>query len=433
MPDADSRSTGPDPGHGVWRRTLISAWLAETLAITGFFFVMPFLRLYLRDELGVEDLAERSWWAGLVIGGPSFVMGFMAPIWGAFADRVGRKLMVLRAMFGGAIVICLMGFVQTPGQLLALRMVQGAVAGTITASAALVASVSPSRRAGLSMGMMQAGVFAGMAMGPLLGGLVSHGFGARTTFFAAAGLLFAGGMLLAVFAREGSAHPREARLRNREGPRQGILDVLRRPGFAGILAFMLVIYFSRSFPAAIFQEYAAGFAGPGSRVNVTVGALHSVTFVAAALASIPMGWLADRVGQKVLIVAGTIAAGAVCVPQSWISSLWTLFALRALIGVSLGTATPALGRFVHQAIPRESHGKAFGLVQSATSYARGLGVLTGGFMSAALVPVAGAWGALRLPLAASGALQVLIGLGAWVVLARSASRLSKRSAGNSDR
>ena len=63
MPDAGagSRSTDPDPGHGVWRRTLISAWLAEILAITGFFFVMPFLRLFLRDELGVEDLAERSW------------------------------------------------------------------------------------------------------------------------------------------------------------------------------------------------------------------------------------------------------------------------------------------------------------------------------------------------------------------------------------
>ncbi|MHC4504495.1 MAG: MFS transporter, partial [Planctomycetota bacterium] len=306
MPDAgaDPRSTDPDPGHGVWRRTLISAWLAEILAITGFFFVMPFLRLYIQ-ELGAEGLVERSWWAGPIIGAPSFVMGFMAPIWGVLADRVGRKLMVLRAMFGGAIVICLMGFVRTPTELLVLRLIQGATTGTITASAALVASVSPSRRAGFSLGMMQAAVFAGMAAGPLLGGLVWHGFGARNTFFAAAGLLVAGGMLLAVFAREGSAHPREARLRNREGPHQGILDVLRRPGFAGILAFMLVLYFSRNFPAAIFQEYAARLAGPGSRVNVTVGALHSVTFVAAALASVPMGWLVDRVGHKVLIVTGT--------------------------------------------------------------------------------------------------------------------------------
>ncbi len=425
---ADSRSTDPDPGHGVWRRTLISAWLAEILAITGFFFVMPFLRLFLRDELGVEDLAERSWWAGLVIGVPSFVMGFMAPIWGVFADRVGRKVMVLRAMFGGAVVLGLMGLVQAPWQLFALRMVQGAVTGTITASAALVASVTPSRRAGFSLGMMQAAVFAGQAVGPSLGGFVWDTFGARYAFFAASAILVASGVLLAVCATEGSAHPREARRREDEGSREGVLDVLRRPGFAGIIVLMLVIYASRSLPGAIFQEYAAGFAGPGSKVNTTVGALISVTAVAAAVASVTMGWLADRIGEGVLIVVGTIAGGVFCIPQAWISSLWALFVLRALIGVSLGATTPALGRFVHRAIPPASHGKAFGLVQSATSYARGVGVLGGGLVSAALVSGWGAEGALRIPFAASGVVQVLAGLGAWVVLARSASRLSARSA-----
>ena len=431
MPDAgaDPRSTDPAPEHGLWRRTLISAWVAEILAITGFFFVMPFLRLYLRDELGVEDLAERSSWAGLVIGGPSFVMGFMAPIWGVFADRVGRKLMVLRAMFGGAIVLGVMALVQTPGQLLALRMLQGAVTGTIAASAALVASVSPSRRAGLSLGMMQAAVFAGQAVGPSLGGFVWDTFSARTAFFAASALLFASGVLLAVCAGEGSAHPREARRREGEGSREGVLDVLRRPGFAGIIVFMLVMYFSRNLTAAIFQEYAAGFATPGARVNTMVGALCSVTAVAAAVASVTMGWLADRIGGGVLIVVGTIAGGVLCIPQAWIRSLWLLFTVRALIGVCFGATGAALGRFVHGAIPRASHGKAFGLVQSANSYARGVGGLGGGLISAALVSVWGAEGALRIPFAASGALQVLAGLGAWVMLARSASRLAERPPG----
>ena len=209
--------------------------------------------------------------------------------------------------------------------------------------------------------------------------------------------------------------------------------MIRRPGFAGIIVLMLVIYASRSLPGAIFQEYAAGFAGPGSGVNTTVGALISVTAVAAAIASVTMGWLADRIGESVLIVVGTIAGGVFCIPQAWISSLWALFVLRALIGVSLGATTPALGRFVHRAIPPASHGKAFGLVQSATSCARGVGVLGGGLVSAALVSGWGEEGALRIPFAASGVVQVLAGIGAWVVLARSASRLSARSAGNSSR
>ena len=36
-------------------------------------------------------------------------MMLAAPVWGAFADRHGRKVMLVRATFGGAILLVLMG------------------------------------------------------------------------------------------------------------------------------------------------------------------------------------------------------------------------------------------------------------------------------------------------------------------------------------
>lgn len=228
-----SREVSPDdaPARRVWRRTLISAWFAQTCAIMGFSFVMPFLRLYLRDEFGVDDPSSRAYWAAFIVSAPAFIMGFAAPLWGILADRVGRKPMVMRAMFAGAVVIGLMGFATSPAHLLVLRLAQGALTGTMTASAALVASVSPSDRAGFSLGVMQAAIFTGHAAGALSGGVVFDTLGGRAAFLVAGGMLFAGGVVVTLFADEGSAHPREARRAGAAGSTDGLRDVLRSPLF----------------------------------------------------------------------------------------------------------------------------------------------------------------------------------------------------------
>ncbi len=415
------------PARRVWRRTLASAWFAQIAAIMGFSFVMPFMRLYLRDELGVADASERAYWAAFVISAPAFVMGFVAPLWGMLADRVGRKPMVMRAMFAGAVVIWLMSLATSPAHLLVLRFMQGALTGTVTASAALVASVSPSNRAGFSFGLMQAAIFIGHAVGSLTGGAVFDRFGGRTAFMVAGGLLLAGGVVVTLFADEGSAHPREARLAGAAGSRQGLRDVLRSPVFLTIIGLMFVMNFSRGFPGAIFQEYVELFVDEKSNINTTVGLLHAVTFLVAGVTSIGMGRLADRVGHGPLIVAGTVVSGVLCIPQAWIATLPGLLALRVLLGVAAGTFGPAMGRFIHGAIPRASHGKAFGLVQSAGSYGFALGPLTGGLMNAWLIPAVGTAMALRLPFAAAGVFQILVGLGAWYFVAR-AGRLASRRA-----
>ena len=87
-----------------WRRNLYAMWVAQILSIVGFSFTSPFIPLYLRD-LGVTDTRDVIWWAGVMNTGSAIIMALSAPLWGAVADRYGRKPMVLRAMFGGALVI----------------------------------------------------------------------------------------------------------------------------------------------------------------------------------------------------------------------------------------------------------------------------------------------------------------------------------------
>ncbi|MBU2026591.1 MAG: MFS transporter, partial [Proteobacteria bacterium] len=94
--------SAPERGQP-WQKTLYIMFAAQLLSIIGFAFVLPFLPFYIR-ELGVTDERLVPVWAGVQAASASLVMAFFSPLWGWLADRYGRKIMVERAMFGGAVI-----------------------------------------------------------------------------------------------------------------------------------------------------------------------------------------------------------------------------------------------------------------------------------------------------------------------------------------
>ena len=143
-PKAPAASTPPS---GDWRRNMWAVWLGELFAIAGFNAAMPFLPYYVQ-ELGVTAPGQVEIWTGLLSSGAAWTMAVMSPIWGALGDRFGRKLMLTRALFGGAVLIAAMAMASSVQHLLVLRTLQGAVTGTVAAAYTLVAaSTPPNRRA----------------------------------------------------------------------------------------------------------------------------------------------------------------------------------------------------------------------------------------------------------------------------------------------
>ena len=135
-------TTDPDAGQPGWNVTLYAVWAGQLLALIGFSSRAPFLPFYLGD-LGVTDVAGQALWSGAINAAGAGAMALTAPIWGLLADRYGRKPMLLRGLFGGAVTVALMGFAIAPWQLLALRMLEGALTGTVAAATALVATSAP--------------------------------------------------------------------------------------------------------------------------------------------------------------------------------------------------------------------------------------------------------------------------------------------------
>ncbi|MEP7104979.1 MAG: MFS transporter, partial [Chloroflexota bacterium] len=222
-------------------------WFAEFTAIFGFSFCFPFLPLYLRD-LGLHTQNELAFWSGLAGGASGFALAVTSPIWGAIADRYGRKSMLVRAMIGGGVTVVLMGFARGPIDLVVLRFLQGATSGTVAAATALVATGTPRSRVGWALGILSSSIATAGAIGPALGGLIStYAHNQRVLFFA-------GGFMLLVSTVPVVLMVQEPPYERRAADASPALAVLRSAG-AGTVGAIAVLLIAQALLQMSFSAF----------------------------------------------------------------------------------------------------------------------------------------------------------------------------------
>ena len=377
-----------------WRTTLYVMWFAQLVAIIGFSFVMSFMAFYVR-ELGVTDERLVPFWAGLLGSVTGLAFAVAAPLWGIVADRVGRRPMVLRSMFAGAVVLTAMGLVRSASQLLALRFLQGMLTGTVGASVAMVSSVTPRRHLGFSLGLMQTAVFAGASLGPLAGGAVADRFGYRLPFYAAGAMLLFAALLVLLFTRESFSRREE---RKTEG---GTLRLVRStPGFSAMLAVFLLVNLAGTIVAPIFPLFVEQLSGNPATKGTLTGMLIAISGVLAALAAVAIGHLGDRIGQKKMLVVCTLMSGLCCLPQAIVTNVAQLLGLRAVLGLASGGTGPTINALVGKLVPRGRYGRVYGMTSSVAALGAALGPLLGGALASVL--------GLRMPFVLTGMMLVFI-------------------------
>jgi DHA1 family multidrug resistance protein-like MFS transporter len=380
-----------------WKKTLYSVWASQILAMMGFAFVIPFVPFYIRD-LGVTKPEDVALWSGLCSSAPGIAMAIMAPIWGVLADRYGRKLMLSRALLGAAVLLFLMGRVSTVEQLFLLRLLQGGVTGTVAASIALVASVTPRPRLGFSLGLMQMAVYVGSCLGPLVGGVVASRYGYRIPFFITSGMMVVAGVLVLWGARE---HFQRAPAPAKGGIPGGLRRVLAAPGFTTMLAVLFAINLASLIVGPIFPLFVERMArGSTASPAAVVGQILAATGVAAAVGASIVGKWGDRFGNKRVLIYCTALSGLFCLPQAFAHSVHQLFGWRILLGLASGGTIPTVNAIIGRLVPRDSYGRTFGITASATSVGMAVGPALGG--------VLGSQFGLQLPFLLMGAMLVAI-------------------------
>ncbi|HOD29941.1 MAG TPA: MFS transporter [Syntrophales bacterium] len=372
-PPFDAAATTPGQP---WQRTLYIMFAAQLLSIIGFAFALPFIPFYIR-ELGVTDERLVPIWAGIIAAASSLVMAFFSPLWGWLADRYGRKIMVERAMFGGAVLTFAMGLVTDVWQLLFLRLLSGATTGTIAASIALVSTVVPPKRLGYSLGIMQVAVFLGMTLGPWIGGLLADTVGYRVTFMTGGVILLLGGSLVLFGARERFSRPEKGT----PGTGDRLLSLLAYAGFPAMMALFFFFNFSLHFVMPILPLFIETMCDPSRGVASTTGLLFAISGGAAALSAGGIGALSDRLGYKPILVAMLLLTSVTLFLHGLAQGITHLVLLRILYGIAAGGILPTMNALVGRLVPPSGYGKAYGLTAATTCLGMAAGPFFGGLMA----------------------------------------------------
>ncbi|TMG33419.1 MAG: multidrug efflux MFS transporter [Chloroflexi bacterium] len=343
-----------------------------------FGFILPFLPLYLK-EIGVTPESAVVFWSGALVTSTGVSLAIFSPIWGALADRRGRKLMVLRSMLIGGVILALMGLVTNVGQLLVLRILQGMFTGTIAASTALVATIVPRERLGSSMGLLQTSVYVGISAGPVVGGALAQAVGIRGTFFLAGAMLVAGGILVWQFVHEHFAPPSTSR-------RPGFFVTLRL-GLASrslmpLMVTLLLVQLSSAIVFPILPLFVERLSAASDPVKLYAGLAFGATAVFSALAAISYSRLVVRSGYRQILVLACFGAAAFFLPQAFAQNVWQFLLLRAALGIFFGVLIPATNAIVGLITPPDLRGSAYGLTSSATAVGNAVGPLLGSTLAA---------------------------------------------------
>jgi MFS transporter, DHA1 family, multidrug resistance protein len=389
-----------------WQRTLWIMFFAQLVSAIGFSNIFPFLPLYVQ-ELGARSSLSVEFLAGMVFSAQAITMMIASPVWGALADRYGRKVMVQRATFGGAVILLLMGFVGSAEELILLRAIQGLITGTVSAANALVAATAPRERTGYAMAVLQVGLWSGIAVGPLIGGFTADLVGYRATFVLTAVLLVIAGLLVRYGVEEEFA-PALAVGERHPGLLSGWRLILAQPGVSLTYFIRFLSHLGRTMIFPIAPLFVQSLLVNQARLNTVTGLVIGLASAASTISAIYLGRLGDRIGHRQILVVASFAAALLYLPQSLVTQAWQLLLLQTLSGVAAGGVVPAISALLARYSKAGAEGAVYGLDNSVGSAARAIAPLVGATVAY--------WFGLRATFAATGVLLLFMAITAVIWL-----------------
>lgn len=311
-----------------------------------------------------------------------------APLWGWWADRWGRKPLLIVGLGGFAVAQAAFGLGTSLPLLYGARLVGGASsAALLTASAAYVADTLPVAQRGVGMAWRGTALNLGVVAGPLLSGLLARrdwhvdvelghcvfdGF--SIPFFAAAGMAVAA--LPLVMALLAESRP--------EGTTtQGARSIVSWRGMVGRLGDVLVLVLASQAFLALFEAAFALYAG-----QVLVFSLAQVGYVFVVCGLVMAvfqgglaGWMAGRVRTRHQVAVGFGLLGMGLGGLLLVESVPVVLGTVGVLALGIALIDPSLLTLVANRSGSQA-GVGLGLQNAASSLGQVIGPLLGGLLYA---------------------------------------------------
>ena len=331
-----------------------------------------------------------------IISTSALVFTLIAPFWGRFSDKVGRKPIIIIGLLGyciGSLAFALLfaaagsGWITGTGLFLTALVIRSLQAATMSATnpgcMAYAADHTVAQYRTRTLARLSSANSLGMIMGPVLAGLVA-GFGLLAPLVVASFLSGVAAIVVALGLSKGV-------------PPRAPQNQPNRIGYFDARVRMYLISAIGAFTGFAMVQQTLAF-----RLQDTLGltgtetAQHAgVAMMASAACSLFMQMLvAQRFsGPPVKLVrwgAGLLAIGTIAI--SALNSWTAILSCMALIGAGLGLLLPAVAAGASLAVGPEEQGGVSGLVSACPAAGFVLGPISGGLLYQQNGPDA-AWGA----------------------------------------
>ena len=363
MSTAPITTLGPVPARPGqdWRILVAVFWVTSMVEGVGVSQIFALLPTYLR-QMGVPD-SDRLAFIG-IFSALIFVVGMpLVPLWGAWADKYSRKVVIIRSALVEAVVFVAVALAREPWQVALAMLLIGFQLGNTGIMLAAIRDVTPRARIGTTIALFGVSGPVGFAVGPAVAGIFIDGFGwALPAVFAFSALLSIGtALLVALGSKE---------VRPEVVPTGRIVDV----AFASLRGVLrdrattrIFLIFGISFVAIqmsrpyipVLVETIAG-RGPG-----LASALALVMGTGALLGALPAplgGVISDRIGFRPVLISALSGAGVVLLLMPLAPSIGALALLAVVLGAATATVSAMIFGLLATELPPERRSAALNLV-----------------------------------------------------------------------
>ncbi|MDH4130980.1 MAG: MFS transporter [Gemmatimonadota bacterium] len=268
----------------------------------GLTMVIPLLPYY------ATDFGAGATMVGLLISAFSIAQLIVAPTWGRFSDRYGRRPAILAGLILTAIAYVLFAFAGTIVALLVSRLIQGTGGGTIGVVQAYVADASKRKERTKSLGWLSVVTSMGAVAGPAFGSAMISLGGRRAPGLAAAALSLLVGAFAWRFLREShelrqtTSHPPASTLTSR-GAITRVLTHWREPASRLIWIYTIAIGAFYGTIQIVPLLLSARFAVTEANIGYFVMYLGGMGVLVRSLL---LGRMVDRLGEARLSRLGIV-------------------------------------------------------------------------------------------------------------------------------
>lgn len=363
-----------------WKRNLIVLWIGVFFCSTAYSISIPFLSIFLSDELGVTSHLEI--WSGVSFGITFLASALISPFWGSLADKYGRKPMLIRSGFSLAALYLINYFVHDPYVFLIVRVLQGLLAGFVPAAIAMVATNTPEHKTGYALSIMSTAGATGSIIGPLIGGVVSFYTSNRVAFLFSAGIVLVSALIATFFAKEQNF--------DRSAPRSHVADDIREARSNRAFITLLMLAGLSTFSVMILEPlipiYLLDMGISKNSASLSSGIVFSAVGIATVLMAPQWGRIGSRKGFGMILFIGLIGGGIGNILQFFVSGYVEFAILRFAYGLFYAGVLPSVNAMIVQVIEPGFRGRAFGLNQAASQLATMAGPIIGGLLGA-FIPI----------------------------------------------